>query len=82
MSIQHRSGSTQGSNRFISTITSFLFIASASVIMIAVIKSDVVWTWIHGDEEEDTVRFRQRLAFVVFFSVTAGLVHLRNSHFN
>ena len=82
MSIQHGSIGTQNANRLVPAITSFLFIAAASVIMIAVIKSDVVWTWIHGDEEEDTVRFRQRLAFVLFFSVTAGLVHLRNSHFN
>ena len=49
------------------------------VLMTALILSDPVWVWINNDEEEDTVRFRQRLSYTVFWIVVVGLVHVRNT---
>jgi len=47
--------------------------------MCAIIASGPVWTWINYDEEEDTVRLRQRIAFSGFWFITIGALHLRNS---
>ena len=58
---------------------SFPVIGVIAVAMGGVIWSDPVWVWINGDEEEDTVRFRQRLVFAIFWLVTLGLIQLKNS---
>lgn len=47
--------------------------------MVAFLLSEPVWMWINGDEEEDTVRFRQRLTFVLFWFVVLGMFQLKNS---
>jgi hypothetical protein len=61
-------------------LSSIYTIFAVSTLSLAVIQSETVWTWIHGDEEEDTVRFRQRLTFVLFFSLVFGLLQLRYSN--
>ena len=50
-----------------------------AIMMVSIIMSNPVWVWINNDEEEDTVRFRQRLSFTVFWSIMIGLVHVRNT---
>lgn len=57
--------------------SSFRGIVFTVVLMVAVIGSSPVWSWINDDEEEDTVRFRQRLVFVVFWFVAVGLLHFK-----
>jgi hypothetical protein len=57
----------------------YSLIGIVMVIMIAAVVSDPVWVWINNDEEEDTVRFRQRLCFTVFWFISIGLIHIRNS---
>ena len=54
-------------------------IGFVTIIMAAIVWSDPVWVWINNDEEEDTVRFRQRLSFCVFWFIVVGLIHVRNS---
>ena len=56
---------------------SYGLIFGVGAILIAVYNSDIVWTWVNGDEEEDTVRFRQRLVFVAFNCVVLGLVQTK-----
>jgi hypothetical protein len=46
--------------------------------MLGIILSKPVWSWINDDEEHDLVRFRQRLIFVIFWTVFLGLFQLRN----
>jgi hypothetical protein len=57
----------------------YSFICFVMVIMTATIVSEPVWVWINNDEEEDTVRFRQRLSFTLFWFISIGLIHVRNS---
>jgi hypothetical protein len=57
---------------------SFSLVFTVAILMISAVYHDWVWEWMNGDEEEDTVRFRQRLVFVLFWSVVMGLVQLRS----
>ena len=59
--------------------SSLPFIGAVVAVMSSIILSPSVWSWINDDEEHDLVRFRQRLTFVVFWSILLGLFQLRNS---
>ena len=56
------------------SITALLFVS------LALIWNEPVWTWVNGDEEEDTVRFRQRLVFVVCLMLFVGLFQVKNTY--
>ncbi len=56
----------------------FTHIFGTVVVMVGIIGSSVVWSWVHDDEEEDHVRFRQRLVFAIFWLVVIGLSHIKN----
>lgn len=58
---------------------SYSVVLFVSTMMCGVFLSEPMWVWINGDEEEDTVRFRQRLTFTVFWFVVLGLIQLKNS---
>ena len=59
---------------------SFLvFVGTIAALMIGMLWNESVWVWINGDEEEDTVRFRQRLCFVIFWLACVGLFQIRQS---
>lgn len=60
----------------------YTHIIGVTFIMAAVVGSSSIWSWIHDDEEEDLVRFRQRLVFAIFWSIVLGLLHIRNSSLN
>lgn len=49
------------------------------ILMSTLIFTNPVWFWINNDEEEDTVRFRQRLMWAVFWFVSFGV--FRVSHY-
>ncbi len=66
-------------NRFTRVVISIKSIFAVFTVMIAIIYSAPVWAWINDDEEEDTVRFRQRLTFVIVASTLTALLHIRNS---
>lgn len=46
---------------------------------LAVMLSPPFWEWMNDDEEEDTVRFRQRLTFVMITGTLFGLIQLKNT---
>jgi len=48
-------------------------------LQLAIMLSGPYWEWMNDDEEEDTVRFRQRLTFVVIVGTFFGLIHVKNS---
>lgn len=55
----------------------YSLVFAVATALLGVYNSDVVWRWVNIDEEEDTVRFRQRLAFVLFCSIVLGLVQIK-----
>lgn len=55
----------------------YFLIFSVPAALLAIYNSDVVWTWVNIDEEEDTVRFRQRLAFAIFWLLSLGMVQVK-----
>ena len=59
---------------------SYPMICFVMILMSSIVLAEPVWVWINDDQEEDTVRFRQRLVFVGFWFVSIGLIHIRNSY--
>lgn len=55
----------------------YALIYAVATALLGVYNSDVVWRWVNIDEEEDTVRFRQRVAFVSFWSILLGLIQIK-----
>ena len=58
---------------------SYGMIVFVMVVELGILFSVPVWAWINYDEEEDTVRFRQRLTFTIICVSLFGLVQLKKS---